>query len=1096
MTACIELAGNTRSCRVLVDVAETTAAAAAAAATATAAAVANVHCWGHTAAIEASVEGSTATPAGASDSILSTSCGIGWVREEASPLYRARPRAWLLREADAPSSLALCTPRASASSLPERKTWIRDRSQDTSPWGSRKIAHSLDDLHSTSQLRSKAILRLLSMTWKAWHLQAVARSQTLRRQLRHARGLRLCRRFRAWHEVVATGTTLATGGTVRFQQRRAARFVQGHMLRLHAARLLHQCRARWVRDTTRLLLGTWRLACALTLLTQRVAVREHDALLCWALCCFMTAARQTAALRRLVRQRHSLMGACAFKVFQTNVQVSREVVQRAAACDSKLLRSCLQSLHLRARSAAAERRLAARCSARMLRDALLALHAWVQVMTSMRCLRARRAVVIAHMCFVALHEWAETATTMRSLLARHNTFLLQAALKAFSIRMQIAAVWRAAWARQDVAICQMAFGILHRHTQISAAVKLFTSGRLDRVLHSVFEAYRAQVKEALALKSVARNARLCLARRHQRASLQKLRARAMEAQKRRHTAAAVKIWAARRRCRSAIAALHRESVVALGVLDISFARASKCKKSVYLALRKSVVVARKAQDISTKHVARSAHDVIKRWVLAARARQRISELPATSALAARCCLVWWACGCPLPAILLTWRLSAAFVQRECRAMQLCGRAFARSAQMVLSAWAALAASPQQLRWRLEWQRTLRSAVSVLQAWHQHLRMLAAAGASHHRCCWRLLQWSWRHWQAASLTCHAEKDFLAAAFRSWRLGAEHCQHIRDETLRSRWLDEVAAAFVTRRLLRSVMHGFTAWGSHALCIHALRARVFAGRSQQLRFLVLHVFWANSALARMSAVGRIVDGALVQHALQRWRLTNTASTVAALCQRGRVLRTWRDMQAIVSRRRAAMRFAKVLAEHLSAWSYRRLAAYMYEAAATESRAVSILAHHRGKAIFTAWFSSWRAQRQSNARKEALPIVLKAWRRVCKERYFRRRQALRAGMRAWRSHARGRWAVRRRFAVAELLAARRLLRAALLPWQLICFAETPSHAVLLQRWSDAVADPGVLRPLVALRGTNLPDVQGNAGVTAAAKACTVRDGPSSGQT
>merc|ERR1712187_642087 len=105
-------------------------------------------------------------------------------------------------------------------------------------------------------------------------------------------------------------------------------------------------------------------------------------------------------------------------------------------------------------------------------------------------------------------------------------------------------------------------------------------------------------------------------------------------------------------------------------------------------------------------------------------------------------------------------------------------------------------------------------------------------------------------------------------------------------------------------------------------------------------------------------------------------------------------------------------------------------------------------------------------------------AWRSAVKVLRFSVRHARSHGLRTWRAFVQERWKIRRRGAITQLLSERHLKRAAFMEWQIHCFlgldrgdrarglGEAVAAGNLVDRWSDAVADQDVVRPLIMLCG------------------------------
>jgi len=384
---------------------------------------------------------------------------------------------------------------------------------------------------------------------------------------------------------------------------------------------------------------------------------------------------------------------------------------------------------------------------------------------------------------------------------------------------------------------------------------------------------------------------------------------------------------------------------------------------------------------------------------------------------------------------------------------------------LLVGWSALTTQSLAVQWRFKWRRALHDVANSLHAWSLRTRLMAAARTRHEHCSWRLLHASIRWWRCAMLERRAELELQVGALRAWGFGAAQCRRARDDTLRGRWVDELTEGFAMRRLLRLVLHGFTAWSAHAGAVRIFRTRLGSQHDRDLKGVALCALKRNVALGRLGKVDALLNGLSALAALRKWRLTAKGLMVTS-SHNGMLRRAaWKVLQVAGRRRRAARHLANALESHLGMWAVHHWQRYGDSVDAAEESACRCITSLRCKSALRAL----RAHGQASLKKTMLPAVLRAWRQACRESSFTRRLHLSRGVRSWRAYSRSRWTSRRRLAVAELLGARRRLRGAFLPWQLLCFTETPSHEMLLERWSDAVAAPGVLRPLMVLQASNI---------------------------
>lgn len=419
----------------------------------------------------------------------------------------------------------------------------------------------------------------------------------------------------------------------------------------------------------------------------------------------------------------------------------------------------------------------------------------------------------------------------------------------------------------------------------------------------------------------------------------------------------------------------------------------------------------------------------------------------------------------MPAIFMTWRVQASQFKRERRALQFAGHRLRKLLPNMLLAWATEISCMKGLRWHIEWQRTLRNAAVILNAWSLRTRLLAACQTRETNCNLRLLSSSVRWWRFAAVGRRAELDLQVGALRAWGLGVAQCRRIRDEILVGQWVDEVAEAFAMRRLARLTVHGFTAWSSHALAIQSLRLRLQSKHDLNLKCVTLIALRKVVALGRFAELETLLNGMSALAALKSWQSNGKGWRIAS----GRRLKLlgaiWSALWMLVQQRRACESLCRALTKPMYNQAIRSWCGYAAWLVAAEAST----RERRAKTLCAAAFEALFVCARNTAMRESLPLVLRAWRQACRVSKFSRRHDWLCGFRNWQTFCRAKLAMRRRVVVAELLDTRRRLRSVWLPWQLLCFSETPSQDVLLDRWSDAVTDPRVLRPLVTLHASNI---------------------------
>jgi len=610
-----------------------------------------------------------------------------------------------------------------------------------------------------------------------------------------------------------------------------------------------------------------------------------------------------------------------------------------------------------------------------------------------------------------------------------------------------------------------AFDTFRRNVQLEVLLRFYQRQREVARLLVAFRALRNRMHEEIRLRHLLKQVQAFRSRQRLRDGFSSWHAHTQT--KLSHAAISFSVADARasRRQRRSMSIWHGSLVKALGTKTMLRKRKFRILRWVIRAMRWLVANRCKAHNVLASHEASSAHSVMHNWNLAARTRGRMRFLPEPVILSARRCVSYWAYEFDAPAMLMTWQLQAFHQKRERQASMMSGNNDAKSIQKVLLEWSAMAFDSQAVQWRFRWQRTLRAASQTLQAWSLHTRLMAAAWTRHAHCSWRLLRCIIRWWRFAVVERRAELELQVGALRAWGFGAAQCRCARDETLRGRWADEVAEAFAMRRLLRLVLHGFAAWSLHASDVRVLRTRLRGLRETDLKCVAFSALRQHVALTRFSNVEALFNGLAASSAMQTWRIFAKASMVAstyhAQLQRG-VLQA---LRVGCQQRQSCSRLANTLEHHLCGQAISRWQSYADRSHGTEESASSRIAMLRCSGALKAL----QTHGQAAAKKAALPRLLRAWRQLCRASHFTRRLELSRGLRKWQAFGRGCWASRRRLAVAILLATRRLLQSAWLPWQLLCFTKTPDHNVLVERWSDAVAAPGVLRPLMGLQASNI---------------------------
>jgi len=534
---------------------------------------------------------------------------------------------------------------------------------------------------------------------------------------------------------------------------------------------------------------------------------------------------------------------------------------------------------------------------------------------------------------------------------------------------------------------------------------------------------------------------------------------------RKDVAASVAATTSGRKQKSILSFWHSASHKAVGARAMLHRHQLNQMWLAFQAMCRLVTTHRKAQEVATRSEAYIAHDVIGSWSLAALAYGRARSLSAPAALAARSCLASWAYHCPVPSVLAAWREMTILVRRERLAHRFSLRGRSMQMQNILAAWSMQAARSQALHWRFKWRRALSDATALLHAWSRHTRLIAAARTRLAHCNCRLLREVVRWWRFSVVERRAELELQVGALRAWGFGAAKCRGARDETLWGRWVDEVAEAFAMRRLLRLILHGFAAWSSHACDVRNLQAQVWNRCCMDLKSMAFSAFAHAIAFARLANIDALLNGLSALSTLHTWNLHCKGMFLADAYQTALLREAWMCLQAGCWHRQACRKMVSVLEGHLHAWSCDRWQTFVLSSIAAEENA-----RHRIHSLRQATaLKKLHEHGQISARKTSLPRILRSWRQACRVARFTRRRELSHGLRTWKAYGCNRWAWRRRLAVADLLAVRRQLRVAWLAWQLLCFTETPKHDVLVDRWTDAVAAPGVLRPLVVLQASAL---------------------------
>lgn len=862
--------------------------------------------------------------------------------------------------------------------------------------------------------------------------------------------------------------------------------------------LENHCHATALRRGLNVLFSQVRLCRLAQTLSQRCAYQRLEE----AFKVFRSSLHQTKTLRDLGRIQAIKLVSTAFGALRSWQEVS--IAQR---------KTCTQ--------------LSWRHSNRRLLEVFVALRKWMHSIVTLQLLRRQRTAKLLYVAFKVLQCSTELRIVLKRVRLRCLLAQLRAAFQAFhawSIRInkakQILQHFRI---MNDVSICQRAFGALkrevhcslcehqsrrrrersmirgaflalHSHMQKSARTRdilqctvmlkeatmrltAFETFRYNVQLASILRSRRRQLEASIlqeTLRALHTWAKISLRMHHTGHQITSLRLKGQLCTafsawsghtrariSRRSIGEAVATATARMRSWRTMRSWHATTKRALASETMLRQRILRMLQSVFNILAALATVRRKAATAARNCETGIAQRSIRQWTLTTDACRRVRCLPTQLSLSVRCCLAYWAYDCPAPALLVAWRLQAVHRRHLRRGLQFYGRNASKFMKRLLASWSVVASNLQAVQWRFKWHHALLRATVSLHAWSRHTRLIAAAKTRHAHCSRRLLRCTTRWWHFAVVERRAELQLQVGALRAWGFGAERCRVARDETIRGRWVDEVSEAFAMRRLLRLVLHGFASWNSQTCDVRTLRRRVHLGREGHAKGMAFFLWKQAIVCARLTGLDALLNSRSALDAIRRWRLAAVAISVASAHRTGLQRAVWQIWRAECRTRSSCNALVNSLERNLLGCATRRWRSYADATCAAEASARQKMADRQCRAALRTLRAHWHTA----AKKAVLPRIMKLWRQAVRESRFARRHELRRGLRAWRAFGRERWTLRRRTAVAELLAARRHLRAAWLPWQLLCFATTPSHDVLVERWSDAATAPGVLRPLVGLQ-------------------------------
>lgn len=734
----------------------------------------------------------------------------------------------------------------------------------------------------------------------------------------------------------------------------------------------------------------------------------------------------------------------AFETFRQHIQILALLHRLKGQQQSTTLRAAFQALHVCAKQAmqAKQALLAIEFvrDAKMHRRVFAALRHAVQLAACLRSCRQQREKDMLRGAFRALHSSCQREVTLK-VSVRHFAGV------------------------RNASACLQAFATFKLNARIAMSLQCIRNRREGETLKSVLGSFQVWVQNAVSVRQTLQTILGKRLQQQKRICFSVLCSRAQRRLLLRDICASTSATVERRKRRHAVSFWYAASVRAKSAKNFAISR-TLCKlRQILSVMHRAVVDQRRGREAVMYCEASFARRVISAWSLAAKVRRHVRALPAASALTARCCLAHWVYQCPALAILVTWQIITVHIQCERQALHLAEKNTAKHVRMMLLAWSAVATRSKAVLSQFRWRFTLRCAALLLQAWSRRTHLVAAARTRYEHCSWRSCQWSLRWWRFAAVGRRAELELQVGALRAWGFGAAQGRRARDETLRGRWVDEVAEAFAMRRLLRFVLHGFAWWSLHASDVRTLRVHHRSAHERHLKCLAFLMLRQTLALARFVSLDALLNGRSALAALGSWRLAAKGLLLASMRQRKSQAAAWSAFRTGGQRRRGGSRLASMLERHLCSWATGHWQGYLDNLQVAEVNACRRISDLRCAGALRALRMHGRVAAQKNL----LPGVLRAWRQACREAQFVRRSRLSHGIRALRSYARARWTLRRRLAVAGLLATRRRLRAVWLPWQLLCFTETPSHDMLLEHWSDAVAAPGVLQPLVGLQACSL---------------------------
>jgi len=221
-------------------------------------------------------------------------------------------------------------------------------------------------------------------------------------------------------------------------------------------------------------------------------------------------------------------------------------------------------------------------------------------------------------------------------------------------------------------------------------------------------------------------------------------------------------------------------------------------------------------------------------------------------------------------------------------------------------------------------------------------------------------------------------------------------------------------------------------------------------------------------------------LRRAFQHWHVSSRVLTMQARDLVKGCVSGWLSVSVGVRRREGCQQLVLALTRCMYLKAVTRLQRYMTFRREAESFGCgSLIQRHYQAALL-----SLHSKSLKRSCKALLSRVLVKWHCFCDAQHECRQLVLSNGLRQWRDNTRNQWAKRRQLVIADLIAIRRHLKSAFLPWRLLCLADDTAPEILVEQWSDVTTPLDIARsvhsvlkvpvqPILFLEGCGKPQLE-----------------------